>query len=48
MRLYYVFIALFILLFILGFFVTPWLCLISFVPLVAAAVLLFKKRYIKK
>ena len=47
-RLYYVFIALFVLLFILGFFVTPWLCIVSFVPLIIGAILLFRCRYMGK
>jgi|GEM_PF-1544796 len=39
---------LFIIFFFLGFIITPWLSILSFVPLLTAAILLFKKRYIKK
>lgn len=39
---------LFIILFFLGFLITPWLSILSFVPLLVSAILLFKKRYIKK
>ena len=46
--LYYVFIMLFIVLFVLGFFITPWLSLAAFVPLIVGLILLMRNRYIKK
>ena len=45
---YYLLIALFALLFILGFFTTTWLCLVSFVPLIIGAVVLIRYRCVKK
>ena len=38
---------LFAVLFVLGFVAAPWLCLISFVPLVTGIILLMRNRYIK-
>ncbi len=46
--LYYGFILLFVVLFVFGFFITPWLSFASFFPLAVGAILLFRNRYIKK
>ena len=44
----YALLILFIVLFCLGFILTPWLSLLSFVPLLAGAIILFYRRYIKR
>ena len=41
-------VVLFAVLFFLGFVVSPWFCLSSFIPLIAATVLIIYKRHIKK
>lgn len=46
--LYYGLIALFVILFVLGFFITPWLCLVSFIPLIVGLILLIRWRVMKK
>ena len=44
----YALFVLFIIMFCLGFILTPWLSLLSFVPLLAGATILFYHRYIKR
>ena len=46
--LYYGLIILFAILFVLGFFITPWLTIASFIPLIVGLILLIRWRVMKK
>ncbi len=44
----YALLILFVVMFCLGFVLTPWMSFLSFVPLCVSAIILFYSRYIKK
>lgn len=44
----YVLMLLFVVLFSLGFVITPWLSIISFLPLLAAVAFIIYKRHVEK
>ena len=46
--LYYGLIILFVVLFVSGFFITPWLTIASFIPLIVGLILLIRWRVMKK
>ncbi len=47
-KLYYLLIALFVLLFVLGFYLTAWLCILSFIPLILGMLLIIRNHYMRK
>ena len=47
-KIIYSLLLLFLVLFVLGFVITPWFCILSFIPLVSAVIFLIYHRYIKK